>query len=70
VPVSALYGFVIPIRTGTFTAPVSEEIGPGQADRFDLNISLPKNTLEALYIYNISLALVHDQDNASTPGKC
>jgi hypothetical protein len=69
VPVSALYGFVIPIRTGTFTAPVSEDIEPGQADRFELNISLPRNTGDAQYIYGISLALVYDKGNAVNAGQ-
>lgn len=69
VPVSASYGFTIPARKGIFTAQVSEEVAPGQADRFDLNISLPKNAPDALYVFNISLALVYDKNNVVSAGK-
>jgi hypothetical protein len=69
VPVSATYGFILPTRKGIFTAQVSEEAAPGQADRFDLSISLPKNTPEALYAFDISLALVYDKSNAVSAGK-
>jgi hypothetical protein len=68
VPVSASYGFTIPIRAGKFTAPVSEEVAPDQADRFNLNISLPKNTPNASYVYDISLTLIYDKGNSVSAG--
>lgn len=69
VPVSARYEFVIPTTTGTFTAPVSEEVAPDQADRFDLNISLPKSTQFHLFIYNVSLALVYNKGISLNAGE-
>ena len=69
VPVSASYGLTLPTSTGTFVAPVSEQLATNQVDRFDLIISLPKNTPNLRYVYDISLALVYDQGNTVSAGK-
>lgn len=69
VPVSATYGFAIPLKEGIFTAPVSEEVASGRADRFDLNVSLPKGTPGGcVNVYQLGLALVFDQNDSVSAG--
>jgi hypothetical protein len=68
VPVSASYIFPLPLEKGVFTAPVSEELAPDQADRFDLIICLPKNVAAGTYTYHLSLALVYDKGNSVNAG--
>jgi hypothetical protein len=68
VPVSANYGFILPLRAGTFTAPVSEEVPPDQADRFDLNLRLPKTTEFPYYEFQVSLAIVYDKGSVINAG--
>jgi hypothetical protein len=67
-PVSATYVFPLPLQKGVFTAQVSEEVAPDQADRFDLIVSLPKNTLIGTYTYHLGFALVYDKGNSVNAG--
>ncbi len=68
VPLSASYGLVMPVKRGTFVEPVSEEVAPGQPDRFRSNISLPKNAACCLYTYHLDLALIYNKNDFVNAG--
>lgn len=68
VPFSATYGLVISVKKGTFVQPVSEEVAPGQPDRFRLNISLSKDTVPDVYTYQLDLVLVYDNIDSVSAG--
>jgi hypothetical protein len=61
-PPSAQYYFTLPFKDGPCSAPVSEEVAAGQADRFDLNLELSGATApNQPYQYNVELSLVYGQ---------
>ncbi|TDC55475.1 hypothetical protein E1281_12170 [Actinomadura sp. KC345] len=72
--VSATYGLTLPVRPTPgqrVEIPLSQEIGPDEADRFKLNLRLPKSAAFAggnpdaskLFIYHIGVTLIRDKES-------
>jgi hypothetical protein len=63
-PVSATYGYVLPLKAGpTREIPLSEVVEPDGVDRFDLNLQLPPGTsITSWYNYVIYMSLIYNDN--------
>jgi hypothetical protein len=64
IPISATYGYVLPLKAGPVQEiPLSEEVEPDAVDRFDLSLQLPPGTAAgARYDYVIYMSLIYNDD--------
>jgi hypothetical protein len=70
IPISRSYGLPLPIEAKTgdvFSAPLHQQVGPDEADRFSIAMSTkpPANNPASLFLFKIDLSL---QTNAPKPG--
>jgi hypothetical protein len=62
-PRSAVYSTVFPFKRGIHEVPVSEEVGPSQADRFDIRIKLDSGAA-----YHVDFYLLYGRNKIMNAG--
>jgi hypothetical protein len=70
VPVSGSYGVPLPVdaQAGELVeAPLHQQVGADEADRFALNLSVEGADLKGVYLFDLDISLVNDGSTAPLP---